>query len=64
LAEAQAKIRTTQLLAPLDSANPYPQEFSKGEIAGIRLFIQLPEMTIESLKEQLKESEESDEPTE
>ena len=56
IAEAQCENRQITLLAPLDSANPYPQEFMKGEIAGIRLFLRLPGITIEQLTKDMESS--------
>jgi hypothetical protein len=50
-------------LAPVKADALYEQEFQKGEMAGIRLFMKLPEMAIEDLAQQLKE-EQNDEPDE
>lgn len=57
LAEAQCKTRQARINAPLDSGNPYPQEFMKGEIAGIELFMRLPEISIEELQKELDDGD-------
>lgn len=58
IAEAQVKTRTANALA---AGHSDEKEFQKGEIAGINLFMKLPEMAIASLEEQIKESEERNE---
>ena len=57
MAEAQCDTRSKNVLAPLEGKSPYDLEFQKGEIAGIRLFMQLPEIALENLKEQLDEDQ-------
>lgn len=60
IAEAQVKTRTNNALKPLDqNSTPYQAEFLKGEIAGIRLFMQLPQIAIEALRQQQKEQEDA-----
>lgn len=51
IAETQCHSREREVLAPLGGKNPYEMEFQKGEIAGIRLFMQLPEIAVENLKD-------------
>lgn len=61
LAEAQVKTRTANALKPLgQNSTPYEAEFLKGEIAGIRLFMQLPDLAIESLREQLTKDDDDE----
>lgn len=55
IAKAQIATRNTNVLKPLKGDGIYEQEFQKGEIAGIQLFMQLPDISIESLRQQLEE---------
>lgn len=54
LAEAQKATRTANCLAP---GGGDEKEFQKGEIAGIALFMKLPEMAMESLRQQIEEED-------
>lgn len=55
IAEAQVKTRTAGVLAPRKLGNEFEQEFQKGEISGIRLFMQLPSISVEDFDRQLTE---------
>lgn len=61
IAEAQAKNRTAQVLGP---GGGDAKEYMKGEIAGIRLFMQLPETALENIKQQLEEENTDDDASE
>lgn len=55
LAQEQMTRRQNQILfTPIgDDWSTLQQEFTKGEVGGIRLFIAIPQMTIESLEMEL-----------
>ena len=61
IAEAQAKTRTANVLS---AGGGDEKEFQKGEIAGIRLFMQLPETALANLKQQLEEEQRNDDQSE
>lgn len=63
VAQEQVDTRTnTLILTPLESMDRmFEQEFKKGEISGIRLFLSLPESAVESLSQQVKEMQDAEE---
>lgn len=57
IAEAQKQTRNATVLKPGGGDD---KEFMKGEIAGIALFMRLPEIAIENLQQQLEREDASD----
>lgn len=55
LAEEQCKLRTDSIvLSPLsDASGVYEQEFKKGEVSGIALFVEIPRTSIEMCRTEL-----------
>ena len=67
VAQQQIKTRTVAILQPLETDDrAYAQEFMKGEVAGIGLFVQLVDIQIRVLQEEIErrlaEGEKADEP--
>lgn len=60
IAEGQCKNREPEVFRASDGIGALlKKEFNCGEVAGIRLFMQLPGIALESLKQELDEAEES-----
>lgn len=61
--EQQIAVRTTLVLAPTQTRDQVlGQEFAKGEISGIRLTLQLPEVMVdEATREAQEEANETEE---
>lgn len=62
LANAQIEARRNMILAPEHekpqvNGKPVTEEFLKGEISGIRSFLQLPEVLVETTSEVIKSQE-------